>query len=206
MNQLRKYYNDLLAAKPEELSLSVDNCHADGLFSLVFNGTEFGKLTRAFIATKKIKPFDVQLHTHTYNLTITAVQGVITHHVADIGVNKKTLMPYYEYRSPLNGGNGLSFSGHKGVDLNSYYLPPTSIVGLSYNDYHTVSCDKNSIWIVEEHGFTLDSSRVLGSPFTTDNLYPKPTMYQINDRAQTLKNAIKKHLNAHDLVTEDPTQ
>lgn len=195
MKYLQKYYDQLTNANEHELGLSIDNCHAKGLFSLVFNGTEFGKLTRAFIASKKVRPFDVQLHNHTYDLSITVIKGQVMHHTATLG--KDILIPNYEYKSPLNGGNGLTFVGTKSIDMNTYHLPTTSKIFLHANEYHTVSCSKGSIWIVQEHGFQSKSSNVLGSPFTTDGLYPAPSMYQINDRVQLLGNALKEHLNYH---------
>jgi hypothetical protein len=54
--------------------------------------------------------------------------------------------------------------------------------------------NKNAIWIVEEQGFKVDSSRVLGIPFATTGLYNPPSSFQINDNYQLLTREIKKSL------------
>ena len=48
----------------DSLVKSLADVHCKGLFSLVVGGTENGNLTRIFYATKKIKPFDIQFHSH----------------------------------------------------------------------------------------------------------------------------------------------
>ena len=64
------------------LKMSLNHCHVPDMFSLVVDGNEFGKLTRIFIAGKKLKPFEVQFHTHRYPLRLTAIKGDINHHIA----------------------------------------------------------------------------------------------------------------------------
>src|SRR6185369_8910970 len=109
---LKQIVEDLKNFNNPSIKLSLNNVHAEGLFSLVISGTEHGKLTRVFIADKRLAPFDVQLHTHRYPLQITAVKGIIKHHLAErvsepdfTSIN----IPEYEYKSFLNGGFGLKY-------------------------------------------------------------------------------------------------
>ena len=182
----------------EVLALSMNDVHYEKMFSLVVRGNEFGRLTRVFIAGKKLKPYGVQLHTHRYPVRITMIKGNIMHHVAKIKPLHECnlIMPLYNYKSYLNGGSGLNYVGMKNVNINSYSLPVGSTFKMNSNEFHTMSCSKGSIWIVEELGFNREDSLVLGVPFTPDNLYTKPSMFQINDRAQTVHREIMKIINS----------
>jgi len=190
----------------ESLKFSMRNVHAKGVFSLVIDGTEFGKLTRIFIAHKKLKPFDVQYHTHRYPVTITTLKGNITHHTAETNSDSNALysggliMSLFNYKSVLNGGNGLNYVKEVEVKAKECRLPVGSKLHLGTFDFHTMSCDKGSIWIVEERGFEKDSSEVLGVPFTVDNLYNEPAMFQITDNCQKVDRVIKELILQYELV------
>jgi hypothetical protein len=60
--------------------------------------------------------------------------------------------------------------------------------------------DKGSIWIVEEQGFKVDSSKVLGVPFITDGLYNAPAPFQVNDKCQIVAKEIKKLILDYEVV------
>lgn len=182
----------------DALNKSLNDVHLKGVFSLVVGGTENGSLTRIFIANKKIKPFDIQFHSHRYNLTIGVVHGNFKHHVAleYFGSNyhegKSIHMKSYEYKSPLNGGNGLTKTGDDIYHLRSYNVPVGGELFLPYDLIHSVSVSKGSVWIVQEHGFVDDSSTVLGTPFITEGLYNEPKQYQVNDMYQLVFEKLKK--------------
>lgn len=188
---------DGLNSPTDAIKKSLNNVHAKGLFSLVVSGEENGKLLRVFIATKKLKPLSVQLHSHRYPINLVAINGGITQYEAVIGHSVK--LSQYKYKSFLNGGNGLRFVGIGNYSIKSYILPIGSILHMSENDIHTVSCTKGSIWIVEELGFKTDESTVLGVPFTVDGLYSEPTMFQINDNCQLVLKYINQILNSYRL-------
>ena len=183
------------------LSKSMDNVHAKGLFSLVIDGSEFGKLTRVFIAKKKIKPFDVQLHTHCYPLTLTVIKGGVKHHIANetFVKSKRTAskISKFQYQSPLNKGKGLEYNEHTYINVRDHILPIGCSTHLEIDDIHTVSCSKGSIWMVEEEGFKINTSKVLGVPFVVNKLYTTPKSYQINDNLQLLRGEIKLILNEY---------
>lgn len=182
----------------ESLDMSLANCHIDGVFSLVVGGNEHGKLTRVFIATKKIKPFDIQFHTHRYNLRIGVIHGNFTHHTAlegftsDLYSGEAVSLKSYEYKSPLNGGTGLVGTGESCYILKTSDIPIGGELYLPYDLLHTVSCAKGTIWVVQELGFEDDSSTVLGVDFTTDGLYTEPKQFQVNDMFQTVLGKLKK--------------
>lgn len=176
----------------ESLKMSMNHCHVRGIFSLVVDGSEFGKLTRIFIAQKKLKPFEVQLHTHRYPIRLTTIKGDINHHNAVKNEKGVLTISEYAYKSFLNGGSGLSYIGETKVDCFDYKLPIGSTVELGTKEYHTMSCSKNSIWIVEELGFETQESSVLGIPFVIDGLYSEPAMFQINDKCQIVIRELKK--------------
>lgn len=186
----------MLSVNKESLDKSIADCHIKGCFSLVVGGTEHGKLTRVFIATKKINPFDIQFHSHRYGLRIGVVHGVFEHHVATKPkgkpcTNRVGLMEY-NYKSPLNGGNGLTKIGQGVYDLTSYTCPVGSELVLSSSDIHSVSCKKGTIWVVQEQGFNCDSSVVLGTDFSTEGLYNNPEQFQVNNMYEQVLKHLKK--------------
>lgn len=195
LEYIKKIYNLVKSPNKESLKLSLADTHHNGIFSLVVDGTEFGELTRIFISESKLNPFDVQLHTHRYPIQLTAIKGNITHflafksYVEDLNT---VSMSEFEYKSPLNGGNGLKYIQESNFIIKDYKMPIASSVIMSENDFHTMSCSKGSIWIVEEQGFKTDSSRVLGTPFTVDGLYNEPKMFSINDKCQIVAKELKK--------------
>lgn len=193
LKQFQSYLNN---PNQESLDLSLNNVHSKGLFSLVLNGTEFGKLKRVFVADKKLKPYSVQLHTHRYPIILTVLKGEVKQYEAkrcEIGV----AMTGYKYKSFLNGGNGLEFLNVKNYTITEFTIPIGGSILMSTDEFHTVSCSKGSIWIVEEMGFDKDSSLVLGVPFTPENLYTKPEMFQVNDKCQLVKKQIDKLVNSY---------
>ena len=178
-----------LTSPTDAIKKSLNNVHSNGLFSLVVSGEENGKLLRVFIADKKLKPFDVQLHSHRYAIKLTPINGRVKQHVAITGA--QISIPVYKYKSFLNGGSGLEFSHIGNCDVSEFLIPKMATILMSETEIHTISCSKNSIWIVEELGFATEESTVLGVPFTVDGLYTEPTMFQINDKCQT----VLKHVN-----------
>jgi hypothetical protein len=190
--------SDLLKnTNPEILKLSMNDVHSKGLFSLVIGGTEFGNLTRVFIADEKLKPFQVQLHTHRYPIRLTTIKGNIQHFVAFRSelIDCHTVeLSEFDYKSPLNGGKGLSYLKETNVIIKDYNLPIGSTLQMTASEFHTVACSKGSIWIVEEQGFEVESSKVLGVPFITEELYNEPKSFQINDKHQLVKKEITKLL------------
>lgn len=188
--------------KPKAIDMSLNNVHCVGLFSLVVEGEEHGKLLRVFIAHKKIKAGQIQYHSHRYPIKLTVLSGEVVNHVAipndgvdDLGNVVK--MDVFKYQSPLNQGNGLSFVDSAHFDLSENTVPKGCSIHMSSSEIHTVSCAKGSVWIVEEQGFQKDSSIVLGVPFTTENLYQKPEQFQINDNWQLVRNRLDQILDSY---------
>lgn len=199
-------YEKILNIKPEALSMSLRDVHVKGLFSLVIDGEYFeetgklkhGTLTRVFIATKKIKPFDIQFHSHCYDLRIGVIDGVFEHHIAienfseDFHNDNSVKLKTFEYKSPLNGGNGLIETEVSVYGLNSFICPVGSELFLPSDQIHSVSCDKGTVWIVHELGFNTDSSVVLGTSFQTDGLYKEPKQYQTNNMYEKVLDKLKR--------------
>jgi len=199
-----KHIQVLLRNTPKEtLNLSMKDVHHKGLFSLVIGGTEFGNLTRVFIADESIKPFEVQLHSHRYPIRLTVLKGNVRHYSATdkLTIDCDTIsLSSFKYKSPLNGGDGLSYLKEVNVSLKDYTIPIGASLEMSENEIHTVSCKKGSIWIVEEKGFKTDSSIVLGVPFITDDLYNEPLPFQINDKHQLVKKEIAKIILSYESI------
>ena len=191
-------YKMMLNISKESLDKSIADCHIKGCFSLVVGGTEHGNLTRVFIATKKIKPFDIQLHSHRYDLKMGVIHGVFEHHVAleetsqSYYENESVKLRSYEYRSPLNGGNGLTKTGSSNWNIKSYHVPVGGEMYLPHDLVHSVSCSKGSIWVVQELGFASDSSVVLGNDFSTEGLYRQPEQFQVNNMYEQVLTKLKK--------------
>tara|TARA_R110002153_G_scaffold242921_1_gene398170 strand:- start:57 stop:677 length:621 start_codon:yes stop_codon:yes gene_type:complete len=200
---LKQIYELLKNPNQDSLKLSMTDVHHNNIFSLVIKGTEFGELTRVFIANEKLKPFDVQLHTHRYPIKLTTIKGNIKHYVAfrsEIMDAHTVSLSEFEYKSPLNGGSGLKYDKETNVIIKDYSVPVGSTLEMDYKEFHTMSCSKNSIWIVEEQGFKTDTSRVLGVPFVTDELYNEPKSFQVNDNCQLVAREIKKMILDYELV------
>ena len=203
MQDIKNIYDKLKAAHIASLDMSMGDVHAKGLFSLVFHGNEAGRLTRAYIAGRKVKPFDAQFHSHTYDLKITVLQGRVIHHIAktlDAAKPGTLKIPAYKYKSKFNGGDGVfTYSHDQCILMEEYVIPPTASIYLSHNDIHTVSCSKGAIWVVEELGFKAKEAVLLGSPFCIDDLYRKPEQFEVNNNYQSLRRAAKKLMNEHAL-------
>ena len=202
---LRYMYNLVCPPNPDSLKLSLADTHHKGIFSLVIAGTEFGNLTRVFIADKKLKPYQVQLHSHRYPIRLTVLKGEVRHYWAVIDQNRRSdsvELSTFKYKSPLNGGSGLEYVKENKYLIRDYILPVGSTIRMNIFDLHTMSCSKGSIWIVEEQGFLTDSSRVLGVPFITDGLYNEPKPFQVNDKVQLLQKEIKKLMLDYELVSK----
>lgn len=200
---LKEIYEYIKNPNVDSLKLSIADTHHSGLFSLVINGTEFGNLTRVFIADTDILPYEVQLHTHRYPIRLTTIKGNIKHYVAfnsNVVDCHTVSLSQFNYKSPLNGGEGLSYEKETNVIIKDYHLPIGATLEMTENEFHTVSCDKGSIWIVEERGFKNDFSKVLGVPFITDGLYNPPASFQINDKCQLVAREIKKMILNYEAV------
>ena len=204
MNSKLHELKELIHNAPQEALLkSRANVHADGLYSIVFEGTENGRLKRAFIATKDIDPFDIQLHTHCHPLMLTTLKGSVRHHKAMIrnSLDANMSIDEYTYRSALRYGEeaaGLVLEGSRSISLNDYLLPHGSSIYLKEDDIHTVSCDQGSIWVVEELGFRTDESKMYGVPFETI------TMYQsMEHQTKTLMKLWAQLKDAIDFVTPE---
>jgi hypothetical protein len=198
---LKDLYKYFQTPDKEALKKSLRDVHHEGIFSLVFSGTENGKLKRVFISDVKLKPFEVQLHSHRYPLRITVLKGDVKHYIAERTKSKTGVtMSTFIYKSPLNGGSGLSYFEDDKFNIIEHQLPVGSVIELSNLDIHTMSCSKGSIWVVEEMGFKDDSSIVVGVPFITEDLYKEPLQYQTNDNFQLVKKTLKKLINHYDNV------
>ncbi|WZE63552.1 hypothetical protein PANI_CDS0032 [Maribacter phage Panino] len=200
LRQLLTYFEipDLSA-----LNLSMNNVHYKGMFSLVIQGSEFGKLKRVFIAGEELREHEVQFHTHRYPITLTVLKGTVRHHTAtptqDTDQSVVSLS-IWDYLSPLNGGVGLTYHGEGGFKLDDYSLPETSTIYIEPHEYHTMSVSKGAIWVVEEYGFETEGSKVLGVPFILDDLYTKPKSFQTYGMFQRVKKQLKSLINNFDLI------
>lgn len=171
MNHFEKLLELAKNARRESLEMSLDDCHADGLFSLVIDGTAPGELTRVFIAEEQIKPYQIQMHSHKYDLEITALTLGIRHHYFQGKSDMAVKMPCFTYDS-------LDKSFERDHDSFGYTetidLPPLSVIRLNSFDIHTVSCEESSAWVVQEIDLQESKSMFLGEPFTVEGLYNRP--------------------------------
>lgn len=186
----------------ESLHMSLANVHCKGLFSLVISGTEHGKLKRVFVASKKIKKGQVQFHSHRYPIKLTVLGGEVVNHEATkvsywrMGVRADS----FAYSSPLNGGSGLRYIETSNYLLIENAVPKGMQISMGENEIHTISCSKGSIWVVEELGFKVDESIVLGVPFTTSGLYNKPEQFQINHNYELVMSALNEIITTYSQV------
>lgn len=181
----------------DTLDLSMADVHHKGLYSIVIGGTEHGELTRVFIATEKIEPYALKLHSHTYDLRLGVIKGVFQHFQAvECGEGAKgpgsIYLDKYEYKSPLNGGNGLKYIKRAPYSIMNHYVPPSGEVFFDSSIIHTVAVEAGTIWIIKECGKKTETSIVLGEKFTTENLYNKMDRGEISDIFLKLKNRLDK--------------
>lgn len=200
LNYLKQIYSYFENPNTEALNKSLRDVHVKGLFSLVINGTEHGKLTRVFISTEKIKQQQIQLHSHRYGIKLTPLFGEVTEHTFILGSPNIFNVSMFEYKSPLNGGSGLKYLHDTKGSIFTQTLPIGSTSEMKDDDIHTISCSKGSIWIVEEQGFTTERSLVVGTPFITDNLYNEPKQFEVNDNFQKVKIILKSIINSYEIL------
>lgn len=179
----------------DTLDLSMADVHHKGLYSIVIGGTEHGELTRVFIATEKIEPYALKLHSHTYDLRLGVIKGVFQHFQAvECGEGAKgpdsIYLDKYEYKSPLNGGNGLTYIKRAPYSIMNHYVPPGGEVFLDSSIIHTVAVEPGTMWIIKECGKKTETSIVLGEKFTTENLYTKINRNEISDIFIKLKKCL----------------
>lgn len=179
----------------DTLDLSMADVHHKGLYSIVIGGTEHGELTRVFIATEKIEPYALKLHSHTYDLRLGVIKGVFQHFQAvECGEGAKGTgsinLDKYEYKSPLNGGSGLKFIKRAPYSITNHYVPPSGEVFLDSSIIHTVAVEPGTMWIIKECGKKTETSIVLGEKFTTENLYTKINRNEISDIFIKLKKCL----------------
>lgn len=205
MKTLRKVNEMLENPDADALEMSLDNVHSEGLFSLVLGGTEHGKLTRVFVANKKLKPFGVQLHTHRYSIKLTVIKGHVKHYTTTDceSINHESVvLPQYKYKSVLNGGFGIRYMKDRVVQVKEFTIPVGATVHMNSDQFHTVSCSKGSMWIVEEQGFEKDHSLLLGVPFTVNDLYTKPRGSQVMDMFNAVHAVVKNLLSDFNTVSK----
>ena len=195
---------DYLSKEPnrQNIDMSLKNTHVKGMYSIVLNIDNDGNLFRVFYATEEIKPYEIALHEHRYNLTLGFIDGCIKQHslietYTEVCTCERVDLPVFKYETPLNGGNGLTYI----VDIFAYIIstdmPLYSSVYLNANDIHTISCTKDSMWIVREEtlGYNKNYSYVYGKPFTTDGLYDKISDEEYNNIFNLIKDKLKPYLN-----------
>lgn len=138
-------------------------------------------------------------------MNITCLQGEIVHHRAFERTNSRDSnisIQKYRYSSGITGDSKLTYANEIDIELCSYNIPIGSTLYLKEEDYHTMSCSANSIWLVEEYtkyseeyyegGFP---SYVLGVPFSTYNLYnPIVSSKELDSYLDILEKCIKKLL------------
>ena len=182
----------------QNIDMSLKNTHVKGMYSIVLNIDNDGNLFRVFYATEEIKPYEIALHEHRYNLTLGFIDGCIKQHslietYTEVCTCERIDLPVFKYETPLNGGNGLTYI----VDIFAYIIstdmPLYSSVYLNANDIHTISCTKDSMWIVREEtlGYNKNYSYVYGKPFTTDGLYDKISDEEYNNIFNLIKDKLK---------------
>ena len=195
---------DYLSKEPnrQNIDMSLKNTHVKGMYSIVLNIDKDGNLFRVFYATEEIKPYEIALHDHRYRLTLGFIDGCIKQHslietYTEVCACERICLPVFKYETPLNGGNGLTYI----VDILAYIIstdmPLYSSVYLNENDIHTISCTKDSMWIVREEtlGYNKNYSYVHGKPFTTDGLYDKISDEEYNNIFNLIKDKLKPYLN-----------
>ena len=164
-------------------SMSLKNCHAKGLFSLVVENNE-GQLLRVFVAQEDVNPFDIQLHSHKYDLTIGVLCGEFTHHDAtdwySVPIRQKLLQPRVTLPAYTYNSSDESFSelGEDYVIITNHIVPKHGIIELSSTDIHTVSAKKGTMWVIQEGEKYSEVSKLLGKPFDATELYDKPTQQE----------------------------
>ena len=195
---MKKFLDKLQQKDNPSFSMSLADVHAKGVFSLVIDGGKFGELTRVFIAHEGVKPFEVQFHTHRYNVRITTICGEIMHHVASevspmiLPRTQFAEIDKYLYSNGITGQGNLKFLEKVRLEFGDYYLPLGANFEMARNRIHTMSCSPGSIWVVEELGDIRDFSHLYGVSFDTKQMYRQPAEGEIEVNRGIVEYAIKK--------------
>lgn len=194
--EIRKVHNILLDAPDDDtLDMSLADCHAPGLFSLVLNGVP-GTLTRVFISENEIKMGDIALHSHRYGLDITTLTSGFRHHEHS---KQRLNLCAEKYRYTASKGELVCISSDY-FDIKSYDVPIGTTITLAPEDIHTVSCSPGTMWIVRETGFRKESSVVVGVPFKKDGLYNKPSLMELTQAFTKVDTQVSRLISTYNLV------
>lgn len=191
-----------LISNPEGEEMTLNNCHVHGMISYVFGVSKVNRqfdggafLTRAFIASDIINPYDIQMHTHKYNLTIIP----LTSGVRNISAKKKRkhstlFLDEYIYKE-----GKFKYKDVTNLEIKDIPLQVGVPFIMKSTDIHTIyTTEGNTCWVVIESPRSskeeVGSSRFYGIPFKTEGLYTKPKENEITAARDKVSELIKLQL------------
>ena len=133
--------------------LDIERVIADSYKNFHTRGFDYICLYRSPEWTQKIYTFDgdvaklpevINPHDHRYDFTTTCLYGAVENRWYNTLGHKKRDPVYqkFEYRTPLNGGNGFSWVGEQRLrELRRETFRPglgTASYGMGYNEIHTI--------------------------------------------------------------------
>ncbi|MDR1018979.1 MAG: hypothetical protein LBM02_09805 [Lachnospiraceae bacterium] len=84
------------------------------------------------------------MHTHRYPVRITVIKSNIKQYIGvpyDKSAREKGIeLSEFEYKSPLNGGQGLKYLRETKVNIKEFSTTAGSTIETNENEYHIMSC------------------------------------------------------------------
>lgn len=124
----------------------------DGLACWGIVNGEPDHITSFYNASKKIKPFDVSLRNLGFDARIFAIGGELRIHHAipihrELTYGKSIGIDRWHYDP--NGGSEFENRGSRSMCLTETVLPPGSCTFLNAGDVFSLSCSKDTQWVID---------------------------------------------------------
>lgn len=133
------------------------NCHCIGLHSFPIELSEDGLYKRIFYADTNHelhKPFEIAIHPHHVDITITVLEGVLTNRIFELDNGSDNVFGSYKWNSHiLNGNGGFEYNGICNLkNVSNFNYAKGSKIFMKSCELHTVQVSRGfkCIWLIEE--------------------------------------------------------
>lgn len=149
------------------------NMHLPGLHSITLVDDPTRRV-RMYIATEGIKADQLAFHAHSYSLNMHVLQGPVRNETACFALDRSpslgaSYVRYHAYEYRKENGKPFFYGyldkpTYRAVDRQTKILSSGMETYLHADDYHTVECGRDSVWLITELPFELSSQTTVYAP------------------------------------------